>query len=142
VPFPKFTPKTVIAKSEDPPKVARAAKVGESQAETLASLATLGAHPPTGDVENCLDSAMIWAAIEAASRAPALDAIALERFARAAVEVKHVLSEVSPGRRPEAAALASRAWTAAAHLIRRFHYFDAYQVIDGLPSKIRKYLPQ
>lgn len=140
--FPKFTPKTVIAERECPAKVAKPAKVPELQTETLATLATLTAQPPPRDIENYLDPAMICAALEAASRTPTLDGIALERFARVAVEVDRALTEIPPGLRAEAAALASRTWAAAAELIRRYHYFDAYEAIDSLPPKVRKYLPQ
>jgi hypothetical protein len=160
--FPKFTPKT-SADGEGPAKVAKDAKVlgpekpvdrepaarvakdakvVEARTETLATLATLAAPSPSTDIENCLDPALIAAAIEAARRTPALDGIAFERFARIAVEVNHALAEVLPSRRTEAAALASRTWAAAAELIRRFHYYDCYNLLEELPGKIRKFLPQ
>jgi hypothetical protein len=55
------------------------------------------------DIDLQLDPALIVAAIEAASRTPALDGIALEHFARAAVDVNHILAEAPAGRRAEAA---------------------------------------
>jgi hypothetical protein len=58
------------------------------------------------------------------------------------VEVNHILGEAPPGRRAEAANLASRTWMTAAGLIRRFDYFNAYSEINNLPAKVREYLSQ
>jgi hypothetical protein len=115
--------------------------IKQSDGPAVSSKQVAGADLVIDDIDLQIDTALIVALIEAASRTPALDGIALERFARVAVEVNHVLAEVPPSRRIEATALASRTWAATAELIRRFHYFDAYQIVDELPAAVRRFLP-
>jgi hypothetical protein len=83
---------------------------------------------------------LIEAAIAIATRTKALDTLAMERFARATVEINQLLLMMPPERRAEAEYRAADAWASIAAMIRSFHYFDAYQAVEELPGRVRKLL--
>ncbi len=82
-------------------------------------------------------------AIASAPRSPFLDDLAMARtVARFAVTTGRLPRELTGARLGEAQTLCADTARAAANHIRRRDYFEAYELLDELPAKLRALIPQ
>jgi hypothetical protein len=147
--FPRFF-KSPPIQDRPPANPVNSANLPDSGIPKLATLAGLAAPrsqgasvadpPPTDEpsasavLAEALDR--IADAISRSPRSPILNDLALSHAARAIVEAGRVLRSLPDGARAQAARLCERSFAEAASLIERARYADAYEALDGLPTKI------